>query len=97
MSSLCNTSSALLISHSSNLINDEEFLTLCNLSTFKITDFLYRNYQHFDLKTLSGEECKTEFGVYKNNIYFLKEALHVPDEVIFSNRLEVSGVEAVYI
>ena len=97
MSSLRNVRNALLISHSSNLINDEEFLMLHNLNSSKNPDFPYWNYQKFDLENLSDEECKAEFRFYKNDIYFLKEALPIPDEVIFSNRLVVSGVEAVSI
>ena len=67
---------------------------LCNLNTSKNPDFSHWNYQQFDL---SDEECKAEFHFYKNEICFLKEALHIPDEVIFSNRLVVSGVGAVSI
>ena len=70
---------------------------LYNLNTSKNLDFPYWNYQQFDLENLSDEECKAEFRFYKSNIYFLKEALHIPDEVIFSNRLVVSGVEALSI
>ena len=43
------------------------------------------------------KNVKQSFVFYKSDIYFLKEALHIPDEVIFSNRLVVSGVEAVSI
>ena len=64
-------------------------------NTSKNPDFHYLSYQQFDL--LSGQERKTEFRFYKSNIYFLKEALHIPDEVIFSNRLVDSVVEAVSI
>ena len=97
MSSLRNIRKALLISHSPNLINDEEFLMLYYLNTSKNPNFPYWNYQLFDLKNLSDEERKAEFRFYKNDIHFLKEALHFPDEVIFSNRLVVSRVEAVSI
>ena len=94
MSSLQNVCHALLISHFSNLINDEEFLMLYNLSSSNNPDFPYWNYQKFELENLSDEECKAEFRFYKNDIYFLKEALRIPDEVTFSNRLVVSGVDA---
>ena len=97
MSSLRNVHNTLLISHSTNLINDEEFFMLYDHSTSKNPDFPYWNYQQFDLENLSDEEYKAEFCFYKNCIYFLKEALHIPDEVIFSKRLLVSGVEAVSI
>ena len=50
ISSLRNVCNALLITHSPNLINDEEFLMLCDLSTSKNPDFPYRNYQQFDLE-----------------------------------------------
>ena len=83
MFSLRNIRNALLISHSPNLINDEEFLMLCDLKTSKNNDFPYWNYQQFDLENLSNEEYKAEFRSYKNIIYFLKETLHLPDEVIF--------------
>ena len=66
-------------------------------NTSKNPDFPYWNYQQFDLEDLSHEKCKAEFRFYKNTICFLKEALHIPREVIFSNRLLVSGVEAVSI
>ena len=68
---------------------------LYNLKTSKNPDFLYWDYQQFDLESLSDEKCKAEFRFYKNDIYFLKEALHIPDEVILANRLVISGVEAV--
>ena len=64
---------------------------LYNLNTSKNPDFPYCNYQQFDLKNLSDEECKGNFRFRKNNIYFLEEALHISDDVIFS------GVEAVSI
>ena len=65
-------------------------------NTSKNSDLSYWNYQQFDLENSSDEECKAEFRFYKNDIYFLKEALHISDEVIFSNRLVVSGIEAVF-
>ena len=77
MSSLRNLRKALLISHSTNLINDEEFFMLYDHNISKNPDFSYGNYQQFDLENLSDE-----FRFYKNDIYFLKEAIHIPDEVI---------------
>ena len=40
---------------------------------------------------------KNRFLFQQNGIYFLKKALLLPDEVIFANRLVLSGVEAVSI
>ena len=52
-------------------------------NTSKNSDFPNWNYQQFDIKNLADEGCKTEFCFYKNDTYFLKDALHIPDEVIF--------------
>ena len=52
-------------------------------NTSKNSDFPNWNYQQFDIKNLADEECKTEFCFYKNDTYFLKDTLHIPDEVIF--------------
>ena len=60
-------------------INDEDFLMSDNLNTYsKHRYFTYWNYQKFKLENLSDEECKAEFCFYKNDIYFLKEALYIP-------------------
>ena len=83
MSSLRNLRNALLISHSTNLINDEEFFMLYDHNISKNSDFSYGNYQQFDLENLSDEEYESEFRFYRNDIYFLKEAIHISDEVIF--------------
>ena len=83
MSSLRNLRNALLISHSTNLINDEEFFMLYDHNISKNPDFSYGNYQQFHLENLSDEEYESEFRFYKNGIYFFKEAIHIPDEVIF--------------
>ena len=69
MPSLRNVCNALLISHSSNPINDEEFLMLYKLNTSKNPDFHYWNYQQFDLENLSDEECKAEFRFYESITY----------------------------
>ena len=77
-------------------MNDEEFLMLCNLKigTSKNPGFPDWNYQQLDLQNLSDEEeCKAENRLYKNDIYFLKETLHILDEVIFQTDV-VSVVEA---
>ena len=79
MSSLRNLCKALLISHSTNLINDEEFFMLYDHNISKNPG----NFQQFDLENLSDEEYESEFRFYRNDIYFLKEAIHIPDEVIF--------------
>ena len=84
----------MLISHSQNLINDEEFMLLYNINTSKNPDLPYWKYDNFDLENLTDDKCQAEFRFYKNDIYFIQEALQIPDEIIFSNRLVVSGIEA---
>ena len=94
MTGLREVRNALLLSHSQNLIDDEEFVLLYNLNSSKNPDFPYWNYQVFDLENLTDDECKAEFRFYKNDIYFLQEVLQIPDEIVFSNRLVASGIEA---
>ena len=86
MAGLRQVRNALLISHSQNLINDEEFMLLYNINKSKNPDLPYWKYDNFDLENLTDDEYQAEFRFYKNVIYFIQEALQIPDEIIFSNR-----------
>ena len=72
MLSLQNVCNALLISHSPNLIRNEQFLTLYDFNTLKNPDFSCWNYQQFDLN-LSDEKCKAEFRLKKTTSTFSKK------------------------
>ena len=88
---------ALLYARQQRLINDEEFLLLCNLITLASPDFLYWTYDNFDLDSLSEEECKAEFRFYRNDIYQMLDVLQLPDEIICYNGFHADGSEALCI
>lgn len=97
MAGLRQVRNALLFSHAQNLISDEEFITLYDINSSKNPDFPYWNYQKFDLDTVTDDESKAEFRFYKNDVYFLQEKLQIPEQITFSSRLVVSGIEAICI
>ena len=76
MSSLRNIRNDLLISHSPNPVNNEEFLMLYNLNTSKNPDFPYWNYQQFELENLY--QMKKVSFLQKRHLLS-----QIPDEVIF--------------
>ena len=98
MSNLGNVRECLLLSHAFNLIGKEEFVNLYDLNFSKNPDFPYWKYDHFDSDILDDAECNAEFRFLKNDIYFLRESLQIPENIIYSNRLVVSwGGSLVYI
>ena len=81
-----------------NIIDNVEFSLLYDVNASKNTDLPYWKYTNFDdLDSITVDESKTEFRFLKNDIYLLKEALHVPDEIVTCNRLVVHGTEALCI
>ena len=84
----------LLHCHVDNLINDEEFILLYDVTEPANPEFPYWTYPPFNLETFSDDECNAEFRFSKNNIYSLVDALRIPDEVRCPNRQSVDGVEA---
>ena len=87
----------LLTSHSLNIINTEEFILLYDLNSSKNPDFSFWCYENFDLDKFNDDECKASFRFLKNDVYFLKEVLDIPDQIICPNRSVVSGIEALCI
>ena len=97
MANLREVRECLLLGYDLNLLNDEEFMLFYDLNSSKNPDFPYWRYERFDLEELTDDECKAEFRFYKNDIYVLKEALQVPEQITCYNRLVVSGIEALCI
>ena len=63
--SLRETGDSLLLAHSDDLIDDEEFALLYDLNTSKNPDYPYWKYKPFDLDSVADAECKTEFRFYR--------------------------------
>jgi len=51
----------LLLAHSENFLDDEEFLLLYDINSSKNPDFPYWQYDTFDLENLTEAECWAEF------------------------------------
>ena len=84
----------LLHCHADNLIDDEEFILLYNVTKPTNLEFPYWAYPPFDLEKFSDDECKAEFRFSKSNIYSLVDALRILDEVRSPNRQSIDAVEA---
>ena len=80
--------------HADNLIDNEEFILLYDVTKPANPEFLCWTYPPFDLETFSDDECNTEFRFSKNNIYSLVDALRIPDEVRCPNRQSIDTFEA---
>ena len=61
---------SLLLAHSEDLIDDEEFALLYDLSTSKKPDHPYWKYEPFNLESLSDSGCKNEFRFCRAYVYF---------------------------
>ena len=94
MASFRETRDALLLAHDQELINDEEFVLLYNINTSKNYDYPYWNYKIFDLDDWSDDECRSDFGFYKNDVYRLYEVLQIPETITTYNRSKFDGLEA---
>ena len=64
-----------LVSHTlmeatfNKLINEQEFVLLCDCHKSTNPEFPY-NYDRFDLEEKSNDDCKAEFRFYREDIYF---------------------------
>ena len=97
MSGLTEVREALLLMHSENYLNDEEFLLLYDINKSKNPDFPYWNYTNFDLDQLNEDECIANFRFKKNDILLLKHLMQIPNDVICYNRTKTDGLEALCI
>ena len=96
MASLREVRDALLLSHDSGVVDDEEFLFLYDINQSK-NDYCYWAYDKFDLETMNDAETWSEFRFLKNNLFRLKDALKLPNYFKTYNRLKVSGIEGLCI
>ena len=87
----------LLFAHSDNLISEEECLLLYDLNKSSNLELPYWSCDQFDLDLLSDDECKSEFRLYKRDLYLLAEVLQIPDQIRCYNRLVVDGIDTLCI
>ena len=89
---------AVFMARNMNVINDQEMALLDNVNRPNGNLIIpYWQYEKFDLDEMSNDECKSEFRFEKRDIFNLKYVLHVPEEIITYNRLNVDATEAICI
>ena len=86
-----------ILSHSHNIINEEEFCLLYDLNKSSKLDLPYWTYSKFDLDTMNDGECKSEFRFFRNDVYRLGEILNIPEELVCYNGVVCDKYEALCI
>ena len=97
MATLREARDCLLLARGENLIDDGELLLLFDVNTSQNPKFPYWKYERFDMDAMSDAECKAEFRFLKNDLYSLKDALRIPEDLTCPNRIRVDGMEALCI
>ena len=94
MASFRQTRNALMLAHSEDLIDEEEFFFLYDINKSKNLDFPYWKYKNFDLEEWSDDECLSDFRFYKADIYRLFDAMRIPAQITTYNGSLFDGLEA---
>lgn len=66
-----------LESYNDGIIDDDEFILLYEGNFLKNLEFLYEDYERFDLNVMDEMECKVEFCFIKSEILRLVEVLDI--------------------
>ena len=88
---------ALLLAYEEKFITAEKYFLLNDLSASKNLAFPYWQHGSFELDLLTDVEYKSEFILYRNDIYKLAKVLITPDQIISYHRSKLDGIEAFYI
>lgn len=83
----------LTLYHSSEAINDEEFVLLFDVFSSKNLRPPYKDYQRFSFDDMDPDECKTEFRFHENDIPLLADILRIPGCLLCSQGTICSGIE----
>ena len=81
----------LFLSHTSNFIDDEEFLVLSDLFEWKNPCFPYEDYSTFNLDEMTESECLSEFRFRKRAI--LADVLGIPETIRCEQGSTCDGLE----
>ncbi|XP_068752999.1 uncharacterized protein [Montipora capricornis] len=83
----------LLLSHTSNFIDDEEYLLFYDLFDSKNPCFPYEDYSMFALDEMTDSECLAEFRFKKRDIPLIAEVLGVPETIRCEQGSTCDGME----
>ena len=81
------------LSHTSNFIDDEEFLVLSDFFEWKNPCFLYEDYSPFNLDEMTESECLSEFRFRKRDIPILADVLDIPETMRCEQGSTFDGLE----
>ena len=89
----------LLLAFDENIIDEEVFLLLYDVNRSSNPDFDYLSYNLFDFDVYPEAECYNELRFKKIDLKRLKNALHIPNEIVCTsyNNIRVDGLEALCI
>ena len=93
MSSFKEVRELLLVAYDSDMINDEEFLVLCENYRSKTPEFSFNSYARFELENMQDDECLAEFRVKKADVRVLAEVLQIPETVRCEQRSVCGRIE----
>lgn len=83
----------LILSHTSNFIDDEEFLVLSDLFEWKNPCFPYEDYSPFNLDEMTESECLSEFRFRKRDFPILADVLGIPKTIRCEQGSTCDGLE----
>ena len=73
---------SLLITHSENILDDEELLLLFDVNRSTNLDLSYWSYESFDLDSWSEDECKSELRFLPGDIKNLVNVLQLTNVIM---------------
>ena len=79
------------------MIDDTEFTLLYDLHRSENPDIPHWSFEKFDLELLNEDVCKTEFRLYRNDIYALADVLDLPGEFHCYNNVNINSIEGLCI
>ena len=83
--------------HSSEVINDEEFILLYDVFSSKNLNLPYEDYRRFSFDHMEPDECKAEFRFWKNDTPLLADVLQIPADLVCSQGTIFGGLEGLCI
>ncbi|XP_033104576.1 uncharacterized protein LOC117107124 [Anneissia japonica] len=88
-----NVMDLLFVALAEDVLEPEEYLLLSDLNTNNNIDVPYKEYNKFYLESYTDDECNAYFRFMKDDIYRLKMALKIDDEIKCANGLKIQGIE----
>ena len=86
----------LVVAYSQNIIDDVELALLYDANTSKPV-FPYSKYERFNIDNWEDQECYTKLRFGKNDLELLRNNLHIPDEIVCSQRTVCDAMEGMCI